>query len=71
MADRHGMDHQPVLVDQPPADQRVDERRAAVGEDDTPGLALEPVDLLSEVSAGDPALGWCERDGSTSSPTAR
>ena len=51
------MDDQSVLVDQPLSDQRVHERRAAVGEDDTPGLTLEPGDLLREVAAGDPALG--------------
>jgi len=57
VADRHRMDNQPVLVDQTLSDQRVDERRAAVGEDDTPGLALQPDNLLREVSAGDSALG--------------
>jgi hypothetical protein len=41
------MDDQPVLVDQPIADQRVYEGRSAVGDDDTTGLALELVDLLS------------------------
>src|SRR5436305_4038995 len=43
MADHHGMDHQSVLVDQPLADQRVDERRAAVGEDDTGGCDKPPL----------------------------
>ena len=50
VADHHRMDHQPVLVDQPGADQRVQEGRAAVDEDDAARLALEPVDVLGQVT---------------------
>ena len=56
MADGHGVDHQSVFIDQPIADQRIDEGCAAVGEDHTSGFALEPVDVLGQVAVGNSAF---------------
>ena len=57
VADHERMEHEPVLVDQPCTDQRVQEGRAAMGEDDAAGLALEPVDVLGQLATGNPSLG--------------